>query len=83
MSNNTAQTAVAMPRLIRRKEVLARVGLSQTSMYEQIADGQFPKPIPIGPKSVAWLSTEIEAWINHRTALRASGRKPAPGDLRI
>ncbi len=72
-----------MPRLIRRKEVLARVGLSQTSMYEQIAAGQFPKPIPIGPKSVAWLEPEIMDWIKQRTALRTSGRKPAADDLRI
>lgn len=80
MSTATDNT---MPRLIRRKELLSRLGISESSLYEQIAAGQFPKPIPIGPKAVAWLESEVVDWINHRTALRASGRKPAPGDLKI
>lgn len=84
MTNTTAQSAAVMPRLIRRKEVLSRVGLSQTTMYEQIRAGQFPKPIPIGQKSVAWLETEIEAWVSHRTALREQGLKqPTPDALRV
>jgi len=73
---NTSQTPVGVPRLLRRREVLARVGLSQTSMYEQIAAGQFPAPIPIGQKAVAWLESEISEWVELRIAMRDNGCKP-------
>ena len=83
MENNSEKSYMTKPRLIRRKEVLSRVGLSQTCLYEQMAAGQFPKPINIGPKSVAWLEIEILEWIEQRVSLRGNGRKPTASDLRI
>lgn len=50
-------------RLIRLPEVKARVGLSRSSIYLRIAEGTFPAPVRLGEKSVAWLETDIDAWI--------------------
>ena len=52
--------------LLRRPAVSARTGLSRSSIYQAILDGTFPKPVKLGPKSVAWPSNEIDAWIQAR-----------------
>lgn len=53
-------------RLIRRKEVLHRTGLSNTTIWRMYSAGTFPKPRKIGPNSVAWLESEVNAWIEER-----------------
>lgn len=50
-------------RLIRLPEVMDRIPLSRTSIYNRINDGTFPKPIKLGSKSVAWLESSIDEWI--------------------
>lgn len=53
-------------RLLRRKETLARTGLSNSSMYERIAKSTFPAPVKIGPRAVGWVESEIDDWIAER-----------------
>jgi prophage regulatory protein len=31
---------------------------------------QFPKPVPLGSNSVAWIEAEVDAWIASRVAAR-------------
>jgi prophage regulatory protein len=42
-------------------------------MYRLIAAGEFPKPVPIGRLRVAFLETEVAAWIEERSRLREEG----------
>ena len=49
--------------LIRNREVRSRVGFSNTTIYEKIKKGTFPKPIRIGDRMVAWDSEAIDSWI--------------------
>jgi prophage regulatory protein len=58
------------PRLIRLPEVEQRVGLKKTAVYEYIAAGEFPKPVPLTGKAVAWVESEITGWINGRIRQR-------------
>ena len=58
-------------RLIRLAEVKACVGLSRSSIYAAINNGTFPKPISIGARAVAWLSDDVDAWIDARCARRS------------
>ncbi|RWC25955.1 MAG: AlpA family transcriptional regulator [Mesorhizobium sp.] len=51
-----------MKTFIRRPEVERLTGLSTSSLYERMQAGQFPKPIRIGPKAVAWDAEEISEW---------------------
>ena len=68
------------PRLMRRPEVLAKIGLASSTLYEMTAAGEFPAPIPIGRQAVGWLESEVDAWINKRVELRDSQpRKRAVG----
>ncbi|TAF74937.1 MAG: AlpA family phage regulatory protein [Alphaproteobacteria bacterium] len=52
-------------RILRRRDVEARTGLSRSSIYKKLAEHTFPQPIKLGGRSVGWLETEIEAWIKH------------------
>lgn len=52
--------------LIALPEVRARTTLSQTEIYRRIAEGTFPRPIPLGPRRVAWSVQAVTEWIEAR-----------------
>lgn len=60
------------PRLISRSEVIQRVSLCKASIYKRMKAGQFPRPISIGGRRVAWLETDIDNWITEQ--LSQAGR---------
>lgn len=55
-------------RLLRRPEVESVTGLSRAGIYQKMAQGQFPRPINIGRRAVAWPQSAIDAWIQARKA---------------
>lgn len=59
-------------KLIRLPEALEKTGLSRTRLYVLIAKHAFPKPVKLGPnaRAIAFLDTEIDAWIAERIAGR-------------
>lgn len=57
-------------RLLRIADVKRKVGLSQSLIYKKISDGEFPAPVPIGGRAVAWLEAELDDWIAQRVAER-------------
>ena len=52
--------------LQRRKVVQDRTGLSRTVLYELIATNEFPRPVKISARSVAWRESEVTQWIESR-----------------
>ncbi|MEN7528138.1 AlpA family transcriptional regulator [Cupriavidus sp. DL-D2] len=57
-------------RFMRLPEVVAVCGLPASSIYDRMRRGEFPKPVPLAGKSVAWLSSEIRQWMQSRIASR-------------
>jgi prophage regulatory protein len=61
------QPVVASPsspaRLLRLPEVIARVGLKRSAIYQRMSDGRFPRSRSLGPKCAVWVEAEIEDWI--------------------
>jgi len=57
-------------KFIRRRDVQEATGLCRSAIYQGIADGTFPRPVKLGPRAVAWISEEIEAWKAQRIAAR-------------
>jgi prophage regulatory protein len=57
-------------KFLRRPEVEKITGLPRSSIYERMAEGNFPKPVPLGGRSVAWLEAEIIDWQKRRIADR-------------
>lgn len=51
-------------KLIRIKDVMERTGLARSTIYKYISLGQFPQPIKLGTRAVAWVESEIDTWIN-------------------
>lgn len=60
--------------ILRRPEVEARTGLGCSTIYDGIKAGTFPAPIQLGPKSVGWVESEINAWLAARIAARNATR---------
>ncbi|EIX4508428.1 AlpA family transcriptional regulator [Escherichia coli] len=54
------------PSLIRLSEVMRRTGYGRAWIYRLISLGRFPKPVKIGSRSVAFIESEVDEWINQR-----------------
>jgi prophage regulatory protein len=50
-------------KLLRLPQVKATTGLSKSSIYARISEGTFPKQIPLGPRLVVWVESDIQNWI--------------------
>lgn len=46
--------------------VLARVGISRSNLLARVKDGQFPKPVKLSARSVGWIASEVDEWIESR-----------------
>lgn len=55
-----------LPAILRRKVVLKITGLSNSTMYRQIAAGVFPAPLRLGPRAVGWLESSVVEWVASR-----------------
>ena len=53
-------------RILRIRTVQDVTGISRSSIYVKISQGEFPKPISLGSRSVGWLESDIQAWIDYR-----------------
>ena len=49
--------------ILRLPTVMARTGLSRSSIYLRMNNGTFPKSLPLGARAVGWLESDIEAFI--------------------
>lgn len=47
---------------LRRPAVEALIGLSRTTIYEMMKRGEFPRPVRITGKAVAWPESAISKW---------------------
>lgn len=54
--------------LIRMPETMRRTGYGKAWLYRLIAQQRFPQPIKIGSRSIAFIESEIDEWINQRIA---------------
>lgn len=52
----------------RRNVVQNITGLSRSLIYEMMERGEFPRPIRIGKRAVAWRESDLAKWQAHREA---------------
>tara|TARA_R110001583_G_scaffold18502_1_gene73649 strand:+ start:41214 stop:41441 length:228 start_codon:yes stop_codon:yes gene_type:complete len=55
-----------MANLIKLPAVKEKTSLSTSTIYRGVERGDFPKPVRLSPRSVAWVENEVEAWIEQR-----------------
>ncbi len=68
-----AQTIQREPAILRRKQLEMRTGLSRSTIYQYIKDGVFPKPVPLGPRAVGWIESDVSEWIATRVRIARGG----------
>lgn len=54
--------------LLRLKQVQAQTGLGRSSIYNLIGDGDFPAPVKITKRAVAWPQQSINDWVASRVS---------------
>ena len=49
--------------LLRLNDVLRLSGISRTELYRMIESGEFPRPLQLGPRMLAWPAPVYEDWV--------------------
>lgn len=52
--------------LIRLSEVQKRIGYSKAWIYRLLKEKRFPQSVKIGSRSIAFVESEVDEWINQR-----------------
>jgi prophage regulatory protein len=55
---------------MRLKEVIEKTGLSSSIIYNWISEGEFPRQVDLGARSVGWIDTVIEEWLLAKIEVR-------------
>lgn len=59
---------------LRRADVEKRTGLSRSTIYCKMVTAEFPKPVRLSGRCVAWLDSEIAEWQARQIAQRDLGK---------
>ena len=59
-------------RHFRRPAVEQLTGLSRSTIYEEMAQGRFPRPVRLTAKAVAWPESAIAAWLASRPSANSA-----------
>ena len=49
--------------LVRKRDFLARTGMSNSTFYNRIKDRAIKPGVPLGPRMKAWPESEVQAFI--------------------
>ena len=52
-----------MKRFYRRSTLEVMLGISRSTIYRLMKDGDFPRPIRLGHRAVGWKSEDIKDWL--------------------
>jgi prophage regulatory protein len=55
-----------MTYMLNLKEVINRTGICRTVIYEMMQSGEFPKSIPLTKRTVRWVDSDVESWIQNK-----------------
>lgn len=64
-SSNKYQT-VFVGNLIGLQDIKRKTTLGKTTVYQQIKERNFPAPVHIGRRRVAWVEAEVDTWVRSR-----------------
>jgi prophage regulatory protein len=48
------------------KTVVAKTGLSRSTLYAYVSIGLFPRQRRLGVRRIAWLASDVRAWMTSR-----------------
>lgn len=53
-------------KILRLPAVKARTGLSRSTIYLRVNQGNFPRPVGLGARAIGWVDTEVDEWLTSR-----------------
>jgi prophage regulatory protein len=59
-------------KFLKLQAVMSITGMSRSSIYLAISEGRFPKQVNLGARSIAFLESEVQEWMEHCIANRRS-----------
>ena len=54
------RTEAVTPVFLRMPTVMRMTGLGRSTIYRLIAERKFPSPVRLGPRAVAWRSSDLD-----------------------
>ena len=69
---HTMPASAPFKSLLRFRQVREIVPLSRSEIYRRIALGQFPRPVKLGERAVAWDSDQIQAYVRDKLGGRGT-----------
>ena len=57
--------------IIRLPQTIQKTGLSRSTIYSLIARGEFPQKIQLATRSIGFLESEVNDWIENKLSQRA------------
>lgn len=74
------QSIEAAPmRFIRLPEVIARVGLKRSAIYQRMSDSRFPQSRSLGSRCTVWVESEIDQWMQQQVMPRRAEADSSKG----
>jgi len=64
------------PLIYRKRTVLEKFGISETTLRRWMDESAFPRPLQLGPRAVGWSAAECHEWL----ASRPKAHSNAPGE---
>ena len=59
--------------ILRLPDVMRLTGLAKSTVYQKIVESDFPRSIKLGARSVGWLESEVNDWIETQILLSRPG----------
>ena len=63
-------------RLLRRRQVEEITGITRSSIYRLMQNGDFPPSVRVGPTAVRWRESDITGWLESRPIARSKTGPP-------
>jgi len=54
---------------IRAQELATMLAVHRTTLWRWVQDGHMPRPVQLGPNTIAWDSSQIDAWLAERAGV--------------
>ena len=61
--------------VVRMSRLVEMIGLSRSTIWKLLSEDQFPNPIRLGSRSIAWRVKDVEEWLQSREELVTYRRK--------
>lgn len=65
-------------RMLRAPEVMARTGLSRSTIWRRVRAGTFPAPVELGVNSIGWPALAVTEWLENRPRRTYGADAPQP-----